>query len=145
MLVSLVATVGAVLAMVSSPAANAMVFGNYNLYIPDRYDFHTWIWAVYQCLDGGEDCLNISARSQPIAKTYPFTEKAHLVDGRWVLTVDDPFGLRCGNVYYGPTVLTHDVYSWDPNTLSGTLTSTFGAGCDGQPGTITYPFSMSRM
>jgi hypothetical protein len=61
------------------------------------------------------------------------------VDGRYTLTVDDPFGLRCGNVYYGPTSPTHDVYSWDGNTLAETLTSTFGAGFDGQPGTLTYP------
>lgn len=24
-------------------------FGNYNLNIPDRYDFHTWIWTTTIC------------------------------------------------------------------------------------------------
>jgi hypothetical protein len=135
-------------ALVLSPPANAMLFGNYNLQIPDRFDFHTWIFFVGPCGPTSPypaDCLRVSAHSQPIAKAYAFNESAQLVDGRWVLTVDDPFGLRCGNVYYGPTVQTHDVYSWDANTLAGTLVSTFAAGCDGQPGSLTYPISLTRM
>ena len=52
-----------------------------------------------------------------------------------------PYGLRCGDVYYGPTSMTHDVYSWDATTMAGTLVSSFDAGCDGAPGTLTYPIS----
>jgi hypothetical protein len=62
------------------------------------------------------------------------------------LTVDVPDGLRCGDVYYGPVIPTHDVYSWDATTLAGYLDSSFAAGCNGAPpGTYTYPFTLSRI
>jgi hypothetical protein len=36
--------------------------------------------------------------------------------------------LRCGNVYHGTTVATHDVYTWDPATLAGTHSILAGLG-----------------
>jgi hypothetical protein len=83
--------------------------------------------------------------ARPIAKAFNDAGDAQLVDGRYNLTVDDPYGLRCGNVYYGPTSITHDVYSWDATTMAGTLVSIFDAGCDGAPGTLMYPISLSRL
>ena len=82
----------------------------------------------------------------PIAKAVSYEGDAPLVNGRYTLTVDDPYGLRCGDRYYGPTVPTHDIYSWDAVTLAGSLDSSFAAGCDGAPsGTYTYPIALSRM
>jgi hypothetical protein len=117
--------------------------GNFELHIQGRYDFHTWIWALAGC-DG--DCVHVQAIPQPNAKAFPYSGDAHLVDGRYTLVVDVPDGLRCGNVYYGPVIPTHDVYSWDAVTRSGTLSSSFAAGCDGAPGaTLTYPFDLALM
>jgi hypothetical protein len=133
----------ALVASVAAPRAAAMPIGNFMLNIDGRSDFHTWIWMVAPC---GVECLQVSARAQPIAKAYAYTSRAELADGRYALTVDDPFGLRCGNIYYGPTVPTHDVYTWDVATLAGTMQSTFDAGCDGAPGgVLSYPFTLSRL
>ncbi|OBB17704.1 hypothetical protein A5761_09895 [Mycolicibacterium setense] len=144
------ACVTLVLVGVNAPTANAVqnMMGNYNLIIPDRYDFHTWIWANSRCPGDSPrppDCVHVTGIPQPIAKAYNYRGEARLVAGRYTLTVDDPFGLRCDNVYYGPTFPTRDVYSWDGNTLAGTLTSTFDSGCDGQPGTLTYPIWLQRL
>jgi hypothetical protein len=79
-----------------------------------------------------------------IAKALNFTGEVHLVDGRYTYAVDDPYGLRCGKVYYGPTPMTHDIYTRDAATMIGTLASSFDAGCDGAPGTLTYPISLVR-
>ncbi|MFI2841726.1 hypothetical protein [Mycolicibacterium sp. PDY-3] len=129
-----------------SPAAHAdPFFANYQLVIPDRYDFHTWAWSVMHCIPAADDCRSIGAMPMPTAKAFEYSGQAHLVDGRYTLTVDVPDGLRCGNVYYGPVVATRDVYSWDAASLRGTLTSSFAAGCDGRPGTLTYPFSLLRL
>jgi hypothetical protein len=131
-----------------APSADAAPIGNYNLIIPDRADFHTWIWSVTACLNGvvsQPDCVFITAIPQPVAKAYNYQNQAHLAGGHYSLTVDDPFGLRCGNIYYGSTSPTHDVYVWDAATMAGTLTSSFDAGCDGAPGTLTYPFSLTRL
>ncbi|WP_319448165.1 MULTISPECIES: hypothetical protein [unclassified Mycobacterium] len=149
-LVGAFTTTLAALATVIAPVANAVFnpIGNFDLIIPDRTDFHTWVWMVSAC---GSDaapvpaCIQVTGIARPNAKAFNYTGDANLVGGRYTLTVDDPFGLRCGNVYYGPTAPTHDVYSWDATTLSGTLVSSFEAGCDGVPGTFTYPIALVRL
>lgn len=134
-----------------APPAAAMTLGNYNLHMPDRRDFHTYVFSmITPCTDADNnnrgDCISVQTIPQPIAKAaYTYTE-AVLVDGRYTMVIDDPFGLRCGDIYYGPTIPTHDVYTWDATTLAGQMVSTFDVGCDGAPGgSFTYPFTLTRM
>ena len=118
-----------------------------------RYDFHTWAVGdlamqvhAGASLKSPEGCAHVSAIAMPVAKAFGYEGDALLANGRYTLTVDVPDGLRCGDVYYGPTIPTHDVYSWDATTLAGVLDSSFATGCDGAPaGTYTYPFTLSRM
>jgi hypothetical protein len=126
-----------------TPVAKAdMPLANYELLIPSRNDFHTWVWRFNPC-DGA--CVHVNAVPRPVAKAFPYRGDAQLANGRYTLTVDVPDGLRCDNIYYGPTIPTHDVYSWDAQTLAGSLDSSYDAGCDGAPGgTFTYPFTLSR-
>ncbi len=57
------------------------------------------------------------------------------------MIVDVPDGVRC-MVYFLPS---HDVYTWDAVTLSGSVESNFDAGCNGAPGgTESWPFSLVR-
>jgi hypothetical protein len=127
----------------ASSQAAAAPYGNFMLNIDGRFDFHNWIWMVSKCYG---QCLLISARAEPVAKAYLYTGRAELADGRYTLAVDDPFGLRCDNVYYGPTVPTHDVYTWDAVTLVGSMQSAFDTGCDGAPGgVLEYPFTLSLL
>jgi hypothetical protein len=140
-LVGVAVAVAAVMTPVEAHADTA--YGNFQLQIEGRYDFHTWLWAISRC--PGE-CVHVQAIPQPNAKAFPYRGDAILVDGRYTLTVDVPDGLRCGNVYYGPTIATRDVYSWDVTTRTGTLESSFASGCDGAPGgTFTYPFTLVRL
>ncbi|MCK0176624.1 MULTISPECIES: hypothetical protein [Mycobacteriaceae] len=140
-----------VAAMVGAPQASAMSLGNYNLHIPDRRDFHTWVLSlVSPCRNDDNskrtDCIDAMMMPQPIAKALYTKAEAWLVDGRYTMIIDDPFGLRCGDIYYGPTIPTHDVYTWDATTLVGEMVSTFNAGCDGAPGgQRVYPISLTRM
>lgn len=149
---AVLAAVGvAVVAGVAPPAAATMYLGNYAVNIPDRRDFHTWIWsALTPCEEKDRtpipNCINVLTIPQPVAKAQYTNANATMVDGRWTMTVDDPFGLRCGNIYYGPTIPTHDVYSWDATTLAGQMVSSFAVGCDGAPGgSFIYPFNLTRM
>lgn len=130
--------------VVLAPAALAtMTFGNYDLQIVGRYDFHTWVWFVTSCPGG---CVHVNAAARPVAKAFNYIGDAQLVNGRYVLAVDVPDGLRCGDIYYGPTIPTHDIYTWDQTTLAGSLDSSFAAGCDGAPaGTHAYPFTLTRL
>lgn len=121
-------------------------FANYQLMLQNRYDFHTWTWAVSHCVPAADDCAHIYAIPMPVAKAFEYTGDAHLADGRYTLTVDVPDGLRCGNVYYGPIIPTRDVYSWDATTLQGTLTSSPAGGCDGATAhSLTFPFTLVRL
>jgi hypothetical protein len=124
-------------------ARAAMAYGNYDLRIAGRYDFHTWVWSVTSCSSG---CVHVNAMARPVAKAFNYVGDAQLVNGRYTLTVDVPDGLRCGDIYYGPTIPTHDVYTWDATALAGSLESSFDAGCDGAPaGTHIYPFTLSLL
>ncbi len=127
-----------------APVAHAdMRTGNYQLRITGRYDFHTWIWAISSCPG---NCVSVSAIPQPVAKAFEYDGAAQFADGRYTLSVDVPDGLRCGDMYYGPVIPTHDTYSWDATTLAGSLDSAFASGCNGSPGgTYTYPFTLARM
>lgn len=131
------------------PPSNAeTIAGNYDLLISGRYDFHTWVWSVYAPPPGAcaPGCVHIAAIPRPVAKAAEYQGDAPLNGGRYVLRIDDPFGLRCGDIYYGPVILTHDTYSWDAITQHGTVESTFDTNCGGGPGgTYTYPFTLSRM
>jgi hypothetical protein len=119
-----------------------MNVGSYNLNIIGRNDFHTWIWSITRC---GPGCVAVIGIPQPVARAFKYRGNAPLGAGRYTLTVDVPDGLRCGNIYYGPIVATHDVYTWDEASLGGTLQSSFDSGCDGQPGTLSYPFTLTRL
>jgi len=138
-----------VAAVALAPAARAESLGNYKLNIEGRYDFHTWLWATSPCgtsLKSPEGCVHVIGIAQPVAKAFNYQGDAWLANGRYTLAVDVPDGLRCGDVYYGPVITTHDVYSWDATTLAGSLDSSFATGCDGAPaGTYTYPFTLVRM
>ncbi|MCV7108756.1 hypothetical protein [Mycolicibacterium chitae] len=149
---SAVASVVLVAAAISvAPTANAMYFGNYNLHIPDRRDFHTWIFSTLTPCKGvpaeGATCMRILTIPQPVAKAvYTHADAVLGDDGFYTMVIDDPFGLRCGDIYYGPTIPTHDVYRWHMDTLAGEMVSHFAAGCDGAPGgSFTYPISLTRM
>lgn len=142
--ISTLAGILALAAVALPPVARAaMPVGNYDLQIVGRYDFHTWVWSITSC--SGE-CVHVNAIARPVAKAFNYTGDAQLVNGRYTLTVDVPDGLRCDDIYYGPTIPTHDVYTWDATALAGSLESSFDAGCDGTPaGTHVYPFTLTRM
>ena len=143
------AAVAPAVSLALAPTANArMQIGNYNAIIEGRFDFHTWIFAFSSCdaPTGIGECANVSANPMPIAKAYQWNAQAHQANGAYTLAVDVPDGLRCGNVYYGPVIPTHDVYTWDALRLNGTLQSSFAVGCDNAPGgTLRYPFSLVRL
>jgi hypothetical protein len=129
-----------------------MEFGNYNLIIPDRRDFHTWMVSFGQaCRDENNvkqyyTCFEAMTIPQPVAKAVYSKSQARLSGNTYTMIIDDPFGLRCGDIYYGPTVPTHDVYTWDSTTLTGQMVSAFDEGCDGAPGgSLTYPFNLERV
>jgi hypothetical protein len=142
--ISTLASISTLGVLALAPVARAdMALGNYDLQIVGRYDFHTWVWSVSPCSGG---CVHVGAIATPVAKAFNYVGDAQLVNGRYTLTVDVPDGLRCDDIYYGPTIPTHDVYTWDATTLAGSLESSFEAGCDGAPaGTHTYPFTLTRL
>ena len=98
--------------------------------------------TLYPCAVAAPDCLLISA--VPRLKFYDYYGgNAHLVDGRWTLTVDVPDGLQCTPGYAMPT---RDTYSWDEISLAGTIDSVYDVGCfNGPPGTQFWTFALQRL
>ena len=148
--------VGVLAAATAAPAsASPMTIGNYAV-LSTRWTDLAWVWEVnHSCrqdprcgtpivdpvLAPATDDVNVTAVPRP-NRSQVFQETGHYADGRYTLTVDVIDGLRCP----GHTMASHDVYSWDAVTLTGTVTSTYDTACFGAPGGIsTYDFSLIPM
>ncbi|WP_370485704.1 hypothetical protein [Mycobacterium sp. pUA109] len=132
--------------MLASPAGADMRFGNYEV-LSDRWTDASWVWAVYPCETPGQfdqmpsGCVLVSALPRPQFGAY-YGGTAKLVDGHYSFTSDVPDGLRCP----GAALPTRDTYTWDANTLAGSVDSHFDVGCfNGPPGVNTWAFSLTRM
>jgi hypothetical protein len=129
-------------AVTLAPVAHAgMLAGNYEVQTP-RDPGHSWLWAIRTCEPGHQpDCIQNQAQPRPNGQATPWYAVGHLADGRYTMIVDVPDGVRC-TVYFLPS---HDTYTWDAVTLTGSVQSTFDAGCGGAPGgTDSWPFSLVR-
>jgi hypothetical protein len=129
-------------AVALAPAAHAgMPYGNYEVQTP-RDPGHSWLWDIRPCEPGEPaDCLVTQAQPRPNGQATPWFAAAHLANGRYTMAVDVPDGVRC-TVYFLPS---HDTYTWDAVTLTGSVDSTFDAGCGNAPGgTASWPFSLVR-
>jgi hypothetical protein len=115
--------------------------GNYDV-LTNRYSQASWAWFVSPCQPFAPDCIDISAI--PRLKFYAYYDgDAHLVDGRYTLTVDVNDGLRCLPGYSMPT---RDTYTWDAVTLAGEINSVYDVGCfGGPPGTQFWTFALQRL
>jgi hypothetical protein len=134
-----IALIAAALALAPSAAAG-MLIGNYEVETT-RDPGHSWIWNVRPCQVEAPDCVHVNAEPRPNGQAEPWNTDAHLANGRYTMVVDVPDGVRC-TVYFLPS---HDTYSWDAVTLSGSVDSTFNASCGNAPGgTVSYPFTLVR-
>jgi hypothetical protein len=127
---------------VIAPQAHAgMLSGNYDV-LTNRYTQASWVWFVTTCANPAPDCVYVSAA--PRLKFYAYYQgDAHIVDGRYTLTVDVNDGLRCLPGYSMPT---RDTYTWDPVTLAGEINSVYDVGCfGGPPGTQYWTFALQRL
>jgi hypothetical protein len=129
-------------AVTLAPVAHAgMPYGNYEVQSP-RDPGHSWLWDIRPCEPGHPaDCLQNQAQPRPNGQATPWYAVAHLANGRYTMIVDVPDGVRC-TAYFLPS---HDTYTWDAVTLTGSVDSTFDAGCGGAPGgTNSWPFTLVR-
>jgi hypothetical protein len=127
--------------VLAPPAQATMQAGNYDV-LTNRYTQASWVWFVSPCQPPAPDCVDISAI--PRLKFYAYYDgDAHIIDGRYTLTVDVNDGLRCLPGYSMPT---RDTYTWDPVTLAGTIDSVYDVGCfNGPPGTQFWTFALQRL
>jgi hypothetical protein len=129
-------------AVALAPVAHAgMLIGNYEVHTP-RDPGHSWLWSVRPCKPvEREDCVHVQAIPRPNGQATAWAADASLANGHYTMIVDVPDGVRC-TVYFLPS---HDTYTWDAVTLTGSVDSTFDAGCGGAPGgTASWPFSLVR-
>jgi hypothetical protein len=141
------AAAAVVVATILAPTASAdMRYGNYEV-LSDRWTDASWVWAVYPCETPGRfdqlpaGCVLVNALPRPKFGAY-YGGTATLVDGNYSFTSDVADGLRCPH----GAQPSRDTYTWDANTLTGTVESRFDLGCfDGPAGMNTWTFALSRM
>jgi hypothetical protein len=77
-------------------------------------------WNVTPCGDG---CATVVSNGAALGQ-------ARLVNGQW--TMDGTAYLRCADGTSVPNALSNH-YTWDPNTLAGTIQQTYNVPACGQP------------
>ena len=106
----------------AAPASAAPVMsGHYIItYTSPNGQVTTADWYVTPCGDG---CASINSNGGPVGQ-------ARLVNGQWTMDVTGiaacPDGTRVPDAF-------SDHYTWDPNTLAGTVRITNTAGACGKP------------
>lgn len=123
-----------------APVANStMLIGNYEVQTNRWASTHAWTWSVSYC---GPDCMAVVGTPRPLRMGVEFLANAYLTGSTYTLVNDAPDGVIC----WGYTLPARDVYTWDANTLAGTVVSTFDAGCNGAPGGVnSWTFALNRM
>ena len=119
--------------------ADESLNGTYNLAWNDG-DQSTWV--ITSTCDTASSCVaHVASDSSNGLSTW--NGEARLVNGLWGMAIDKPEGALCKD---GSRAPTHNEYSWDASTLSGTLVVSSGAICGGGPQTADpYTFTMSKV
>ncbi len=119
-----IALTAAAVTLAPPPASAELWPGNYNFIIPpDRRDFHTWRGGGRPLPPRRDRIFFADLRprlGQPPCRSprpTPWYGIATLNNGQYTMTVDNPDGLRCGDIYYGPVIPTRDVFTWDAKTV----------------------------
>jgi hypothetical protein len=88
-------------------------------------------WYFNPCGDG---CADVSRASGPMGR-------AQLVNGQW--TLDGTADVKCPDGTVSPGAATTH-WTWDPNTLVGTVQSTTNGVCGRPPGNVSMNFKLRQ-
>lgn len=96
-------------------------------------------WALTPCADDTDHCVHVA--STGMAGQQPFSGDAFWSVGSWILQVEQPDAITCNDGSAHPGLMT---YSWDAATFTGWAGIYNSGVCDGKPGSIAAPFTLTR-
>ena len=96
-------------------------------------------WAVTPCADAADNCVRVSETGS--SKRAPWSGTAYVTVGSWIMFVDQPDAILCGD---GTSVPGVNNYSWDATTLAGYASINTAGACGAEPESLAIPFQLTR-
>ena len=75
------------------------------------------------------------------SKRAPWSGEAHAAVGSWILFVNQPDAILCGD---GTSAPGRNTYSWDAVTLAGNVSIITHGECGAKPGSLSSPFRLTK-
>ena len=132
-------------------AASACIIGGLTLAVPacadpnplgsytfEAEDGESATWTLTPCADPADNCVQVAETGN--SKRAPWSSTAYVTVGSWVMFVNQPDAILCGD---GSSVPGVNNYSWGASTLSGYASINTGGACGKAPESLAVPFRLT--
>lgn len=96
-------------------------------------------WNLTPCLEPADNCVQVAETGS--SKRAPWTGTAYVTVGSWIMFVDQPDAILCGD---GSSVPGVNNYSWSGANLSGYASINTAGVCGKPPESLAIPFQLTR-
>jgi hypothetical protein len=97
-------------------------------------------WALMPCPEPADNCVQVSETGN--SKRAPWTSTAYVTVGSWIMFVNQPDAILCGD---GTSVPGVNNYSWSATGLAGYASINTGGACGKEAQSLAIPFQLSKV
>ncbi|MEI7543190.1 MAG: hypothetical protein WCJ53_00065 [Mycobacteriaceae bacterium] len=97
-------------------------------------------WALMPCAEPADNCVQVSETGN--SKRAPWTGTAYTSVGSWIMFVNQPDAILCGD---GTSVPGVNNYSWNASGLAGYASINTGGACGKEAESLAIPFQLSKV
>ena len=122
-------------ALASPAGADPNPLGGYTF---EAEDGESATWTLTPCADPADNCVQVAETGN--SKRAPWTGTALVTVGSWIMFVNQPDAILCGD---GSSVPGVNNYSWGASTLSGYASINTAGACGNAPESLAIPFRLT--
>ena len=126
---------GAGVTLAGPASADPNPLGGYTF---EAEDGESATWTLTPCADPADNCVQVAETGN--SKRAPWSATAYVTVGSWVLFVNQPDAILCGD---GSSVPGVNNYSWGASTLSGYASINTAGACGNAPESLAIPFRLT--
>jgi len=126
---------GAGVALAGPATADPNPLGGYTF---EAEDGESATWTLTPCADPADNCVQVAETGN--SKRAPWTGTALVTVGSWIMFVNQPDAILCGD---GSSVPGVNNYSWGASTLSGYASINTAGACGNPPESLAIPFRLT--
>jgi hypothetical protein len=126
---------GAGVTLAGPAIADPSPLGGYTF---EAEDGESATWTLTPCAEPADNCVQVAETGN--SKRAPWTGTALVTVGSWIMFVNQPDAILCGD---GSSVLGVNNYSWGASTLSGYASINTAGACGNAPQSLAIPFRLT--